>query len=265
MIRQGIFFILAWTVLIAGCGSSEETSFRQPSIEGLTLADLQSTVAESPPPVLMFMVAAYLVDAEQLEAVRGCFDSLPQSPIRFRDKKAFEANGLLASHGTGMAMGPVSDCLVRMGAKQDGHISLVLNAGMESPFSSIYVDGETVTYLSAEGDRRTVSLHNGVLGWTLTAQPDATVPRRVQVTIEPVFSPQGIMNWPGAERLTQKLGYRFEDLGFEVLLREADFVMLSVNRDSVDEMTTLERLLFMSPARPDKVRLYAIICAQVQR
>jgi hypothetical protein len=261
-----MFLILAVTIVMAGCVEHEAAAPRRPlAIDGLTLADLQPTVAETQPPVLMFMVIGYLADEPHAEAVRGCFDSLPQSPIRFRDKTAFEANGLWAAHGTGMAMGPVGDCLLRMGAEQYGQTALMLNPGMNSAFSKVFIDEQAVAYVSAEGDKRTVSLRNGVLGWVLTAQREATAAGRVRVTIKPVFSPQGIMNWPGAERLAQQLGHRFEDLGFEVLLGEADFVMLSVNRDAFDEMSELERLLFMHPGKRDKVFIYAIICAQVQR
>ncbi|GEM_PF-1092625 len=265
MIRQEIFLILALTILMAGCTEHEAAAPRRPlSIDGVTLADLQPTVTEPPPPVLMFMVVGYLADEQQLEAVRGCFESLPQGPIRFRDKSAFEANGLLAAHGTGMEIGPVGDCLLRMGAQQNGQTALILNPGMDSPFSSVFIEEHAVVYLTAEGDKRTVSLRNGLLSWVLTTQPEATAAGRVRVTIEPVFSPQGILHWPSFERIAQQLGHRFEDLGFEATLREADFVMLSVNRNSFDEMSELERLLFTVPDRDGKVVIYAIICAQVQ-
>jgi hypothetical protein len=70
------------------------------------------------------------------------------------------------------------------------------------------------------------------------------------------------MNWPGVERIAQKLSHRFDAVRFDVSLREADFVILGVNRDSIDELTFAERLLFLHPGKNGKVRLYAIMCVK---
>lgn len=253
-----MIIIIALAAMLAGCGGEVEPIL-QPSVEGITMADLQSTVTESPAPVLLFMVTTYLVQESHLEAVRSCYEILPQDPIRFRDKEAFEANGLFASLGSGMMMGPVGSCLVRMGAEQLGNASLILNPGAEMPFTASSIDERMVSYIVEESREKTVPLYNGTLSWTLTARPDPASPRRARIRVEPVFTPRGIMNWPGAESFAQKMSYRFETAGFDVLLREADFVILSVNRDALEEMTTLEKLLFLHSGRQDKVRLYAIV------
>jgi hypothetical protein len=261
MMKFGFLYTLVLVVVLAGCNSST-TPDRQPSIDGITLADLRPAFTESMPPVMLFMITTYLVDESHLQSVRGCYDSLPQDSIRFLDKTAFEANGFFASYGSGMAIGPVGDCLIRMGAEQYNQMSLILDAGLESPFSETVVEEETITYVVSESNTLTQSLSNGVIGWELTARPDPTVPGRVRARIVPVFSPRGIMNWPGVERIAQKLSHRFDAVRFDVSLREADFVILGVNRDSIDELTSLERLLFLHPGKNGKVRLYAIMCVK---
>lgn len=259
-----ILFILIPAVLLIGCVESPAPA-RQPSTEGVTLADLRSEVAEKPAPVMLFMVTTYLVDEAYAEAVQGCYDILPQDAIRFLDKKAFEANGFFASQGTGMQAGVVGDCLVRMGARQQGQTTLMLDAGAEVPFSeTIIAQEQTIPYTSAGGGSETVSLQNGTLGWLLTARPDPEFPRRIHARIQPVFTPQGVLNWPGSEQYARKMAYRFDEGRFDVSFREADFVVLGSKRDSVEAMTTFERLLFLQPGGKPKMRLYVIICVKAE-
>ena len=250
---------------MAGCGV-EQANVPGPSLEGITVADLSPTVTPDSdrPPVLLFMVTTYLVDESYLDAVKNCYNSLPHEIIKFANKAAFEANGFSAFYGTGMAMGPVSDCLVRMGADRYGQASLILEAGSEQMFSTAFIENDKVEYISAEGDAKEVSLHNGTLGWAMTAQPDPSAPRRVLTHVEPIFLPHGLRHWPGAEKLAQKMSHRFGAAGFDVSLREADFVLLSVDRDSFAELTPLERLLFIHPGRRNKLRIFAVLCVKVQ-
>lgn len=257
--------IFVFTAMMAGCDDNVVPRVRQASIDGLTLADLQPTVIEKPAPVMLFMVTTFLMDAERAASVRSCYEDLPQGAIRFLDKKAFEANGFFVSMGTGMQTGAVGRCLSQMGAEQFGQANLILDAGTEMPFSEVFIDAErTLSYAADGGGSETVTLQYGNLGWTLTARPDPTTPGRVHTRIQPVFTPRGLLNWPGAERYARKMEHRIEAGRFDVSLRDADFVVLGVIRDSFEEMTTLEQILFMQPGRKDKMLLYVIMCVKVE-
>jgi hypothetical protein len=214
---------------------------------------------------MLFMVTTFLVDEERAASIRSCYESLPQGAIRFLDKKAFETNGFFASQGTGMQAGTVARCLSQMGAEESGRASLILGPGLEMPFSEVFLDEERpLSYTADGGGSETVTLQYGTLGWTLTARPDATIPGRVHARIQPVFTPRGLLNWPGAEHYAQKMEHRFGAGRFDVSLREADFVVLGVARDSFEEMTTFERLLFLHPGRHDKTRLYVVYCVKAE-
>ena len=256
---------MVFTALTAGCGDNDAYRVHPPSIEGLTLADLQPTVTEKPAPVMFFMVTTFLVDAARAESVRSCYESLPQGAIRFLDRNAFEANGFFASLGTGMQAGAVGDCLARMGAERFGQASLVLEAGAEMPFSEAFINEErTISYVAAGGGFERVSLHYGTLGWSLTARPDPTSPGRIHARILPVFTPRGLLSWPGAERYARIMEHRVDAGRFDISMREADFVVLGVDRSSFEEMTTLERLLFLHPGTKDKIRLYVVFCVKAE-
>jgi hypothetical protein len=257
--------IFVFTAMMAGCDDNVVPRVSQPSIDGLTLADLQPAVIEKPAPVMLFMVTTFLVDAERAASVRSCYESLPQGGIRFLDKKAFEANGFFASIGTGMQVGDVDRCLSQMGAEQYGRANFVLDAGTEMPFSEAFINEErTISYVAAGGGSESVLLHYGTLGWMLTVRPDTTSPGRVHVRVQPVFTPRGLLNWPGAERYAKKMEHRIEAGRFDVSLREADFVVLGVGCDSIEEMTPLEQLLFLHSGRKDKMRLYVIMCVKAE-
>ena len=259
-----MFSILVMAIGLSGCGDSANIADRQPSIEGITLADLAVPAAETRTPVLLFMVTTYLVDASYLEAVRSCYEGLPQDLIRFSDKHAFESHGFWASQGTGMDMGPVGDCLVLMGAELYGHSTLILDTGLESPFSATAIEHETLAILSSDGVAQSVVLRNGSLGWMLTAGVQPGTARRATVRVEPVFTPHGLMNWPVAEHLAQRMATRIDTGRFDVSMREADFVILAVHRDSLDELTPLEQHLFVHPGREKKVKVFAIVCVKLE-
>jgi len=261
--RLLFFFILIPVVWMTGCDTPAPESLG-PSVEGVTLADLRPDVMEKPMPVMLFLVTTYLVDAAYAEEMQSCY-IVAGGAIRFWDKKAFEENGFLAARGTGMQAGLVNACLVRLGAQRLGQTTLMLDAGTEVPFSETGVGQEqTVSYRTAGGGTAAVSLQNGRLGWHLTAQPNRDLSGQVSVQVVPVFVPQGIRNWPGAEEYVQKMAHRFNECRFDVSLREADFVLLSLKHDPEEELTAFQRLLFGQPGGKPQMRLYVISCVKAE-
>ena len=262
--RVEITLSLALAVLMTGCAENK-ARHPQPSIEGLTLADLRSETAEKPAPVIFFLITTFLVDQTQANEVLKCYEKLPRGSIQFLDREAFDANGFFASRGTGMQVGPLGDCLIQAGATRLGQTNLIIEAGAEVPFSETLITQEqTIKYISPGGDPAVISLQNGILGWMLTARSDPAAPMNVHTQIQPVFTPQGLRNWPGAERYIQKMSHRFDSGRLDVSLREADFVVLGVKEAADRDLTTLEQLLFLQPGIRPKLRLYIIMCVKAE-
>lgn len=264
MMRLWIISILTLLLPIVGC-TEKQTSPKQPSIEGLTLEQLRADTDNELIPAFLFVITTFLVDQSQADDISVCYEKLLQRSIRFLDQRAFQANGFNASLGTGIQAGPLFECLTRMGAIRLGQTTLVVEPGAEIPFTQAPINQEQIVkYSAAGGELTSVSLQNGDIGWMLTARPDPESPLHIHTRIQPVFTPRGLLNWPGAQRYIQKMSHRFEEGRLDVSLRDGDFIILAVKDAANRDLAPLEQFLFLQSGAKSKLRLYVIMCVKAE-
>ncbi|NLK40503.1 MAG: hypothetical protein GX298_00415 [Planctomycetes bacterium] len=253
-----------WIWTASGCVN--EPSPVQPIVlEGIKLADIMPTVSEQPPPVTSFLMTTYLVDQQQVAALRVCMESFSTQAFRYKAIKAFESNGLFAAKGSGLQIHSLIECFRQQGVRQIGQGRLAMNPGYELPFGAVAISGSReITWVTADNLETKTFLANGTLCWLLKTQKDQYSPGRILASVEPVFTPWTVQQLLEMDDFALKMAHRFDAGRFEALLRESDFMVLGPRHDSIDEFTELERLLFVTPDARTKFRMYVIVCVDAE-
>ena len=217
--------------------------------------------SRSPEPVVVFLVSLYHVLPEQTPSVWMCCEGVPPKTIEYSDAQAFSANGFAAMMGSRVYLSGLLGCLEKMGAVRFGQINVVVNPDTEMPFSEFPIAGQ----LTVRDGTDAVKLRSGTLGWKLAAHLEPPSLQAVTAEITPVFVPQQVAAWPGAERYAEQLTHRFKSGQIKASFREGDFMVLTARHDNEDAMTDLERMLFFQPGSRPRTRLYVLIFARAEQ
>lgn len=256
-----VYVILAQAVLVVGCTSPAPTSPSGPTIKGIKIQDIASPQNVASEPVIAFLVTVFHIEPLQLPQVWTCCEMLPQNAIRYSDPRAFEANGFAAAMGSGRQLSALLGCLKQTGAVQFGQTNLLANPDAETPFIEIPI-GRKLDILDGADP---VSLRNGTLSWSVNGHLDAPSLRRAAAVIEPIFIPQMLSNWPGAERYAEKVTHRFPSGRMEAAFKEGDFIVLTARHSDETQMSDLERLFFYHSGNRPRIRLYVIVFVGVEQ
>ncbi len=259
-----IYNVVLWLFIVAGCtpvppGRSERPD--RPSVEGLKIQDLRNPDIEHSDPVVVFLITSYHFSPSQLPAVWSCCEGLSQEAIAFADKQGFEGSGFAGAMGTATQLGTLWNCLRQAGAIRFNQSTLLVNPNAEMPFGRIFINNQTS--IKDAGDA--VSLRKGYLSWTVKPYLNAPSFRQTAVELVPMFMPEVLAAWPGADQFTLKMSHRFKSGQLSALFQEGDFIVLTGRHDDPQQMTDVERALFFEPDQQPYMRLYVVVFVRVDQ
>ena len=239
-----------------GCGKqSAQTS--PPQGQKLTLRDLRPTNAYQFQPQIVFEIVTFELPTARVKEIKPALAPFIPTDVQFGNEELFSKNGLCLFRGKGENGDKLTSQLRFLEAKRTMRTSLITMDKTGELFSTGTFFVERYVFVTSYGDQTTgQAFLPGQIGWMITA---AMTLRRdvVQVKMAPVYAPLEGSSIRLASGRKEYGEMPFEQGRFELTIREGDFLVLAPGR--VPTETTLDRMLFGSDGKKDKMRLYVII------
>ena len=257
--RYLFLFLIFW--IFTGCEIPQPDDPASPPIEGVKLSDLKDDSNSMDTESLMaFRVLTYTIVPESVAELKEIVDTLSLREVRIANKAAFHANGFAVGTSSFEGGGKIAQKLGRMGAVRTAQSRLMFPSDETEVLSRTLLQGtEAIHYSKSSGGTATLTPGQGFLGWTFSARPDPRYRGMAQVKFFPA-------TWmPGGENIRRAMGKEAIDYQpiheGQVLVRveEGGVILLGPAR-SVQDETTLDKLLFFVPGRKPKVQFFIIIC-----
>ena len=257
--RYLFLFLIFW--IFTGCEIPQPDDPASPPIEGVKLSDLKDDSNSMDTESLMaFRVLTYTIVPDSVDELKEIIDTMSRREVRTANKAAFHANGFGIGISTFKGGSEIAQKLGRMGAVRTAQARMMFRPDETEVLSRTLLQGtETVLYAKSSGSTAALTPKQCFGGWVFSARPDPRYRGMAQVKFFPA-------TWlPGGENIRRAMGEEAIDYQpiheGQVLARveEGGVILLGPAR-SVQDETTLDKLLFFVPGRKPKVQFFVIIC-----
>lgn len=273
--------LVALLGIVTGCAEFAADP-SQPSLEGLTLADLRPADLPEAEVKSVITVLAYQVPFEKAKLLPEKLSMLSQEGIEYADKEGFEANALWAAQGDKEQMQEVAAQLVQfevdalLAAVKDKtqaqevvarHVQLGEFAGRNSyllfdetpeAFAGFPLDyGQTLSFYRADKTPASRVVSAGSFTWSFRLRKEAS---SVRLTVAPAFESYLGKQLKQAGRPAGDMEFTVEEASLQADLQEGDFLVLAVTEDQ--RAANSLHWFFQSPVvREGSVLVYLILYA----
>lgn len=259
--RWIIIFITAASAL-TGCEPPKPPLAR----ENIKIGDLAPIRPEAPANLLFrtinFDVYIFEVPAKQADSLDDLWRSLYSSPLRFKNARAFEANGFSVGYGQLDTWDQIGDILRSIGAITTEKTSILLADGDSEDVPITELEKElTVFYLDGPSQPAGVTIGPGSLSLRVKAQKIPGSKGLCKVTAQPAFIPARI-DPITAKRIAAGEDFLFRCAEFELNMTGGDFFLLGPEKYTTDRVT-LNSLFFWEGDLVPRVKTYFVVCTAI--
>jgi hypothetical protein len=246
-----LILISVFSLAFAGCQEDAKKK-PDPSIDGITLADLMPTKREKKTASINLKIFTFHIPIANYPIVSQAFNILSKDQMRFSNYKSFHLNGFEAGLGTIELWKFAGDTLKRAGARRSKTSSLIIHDDMGSDFLTGQIFSQTVaSYYALDSTDTETTLPPGFIGWIIKSRVLAERRGMAQLKIQGIFKRQQ------NNRFSQIPGFDNGQIVFKpstivAKINEGDFILLgpdpktvrayTVKDDFQDDPSKIERI-----------------------
>lgn len=200
--------------------------------------------------------------AGQLENLNKIYEDLQSSVILLNSPAGFKKNLFRAGLGREKAWRRLNRIYTEFGGEVISSLSYLINLDQPNYIPATFMDSQKdVFYYSSEDNLKGVTIGRGNLSFQITASQIPDTKSFCRLSVVPAF-PQRNSGNPSVSEFDISDDVIFSSVGFHIRISPGDFILIGP-REYIPHQYTLPAVLFCSQKPEPVVRIFLILCKQI--